>query len=43
MRVLKYGAWLVAQGFSSKPDIDSEESYSPIIKENIISLLISIF
>jgi len=39
---VRYKARLVAQGFSQRPGIDFEETYSPVVDANIFRYLISL-
>ena len=38
--ITRYETWLIAQGFSQKPNIDYEETYSPMIDTTILRYLI---
>ena len=40
--IIRYKAQLVAQGFSQRPSIDYEETYSPIMDTIIFQYLISL-
>ena len=40
--IIRYKAWLVAQGFSQRPRIDYEETYSPIMDTITYHFLISL-
>ena len=40
--IIRYKAWLVAQGFSQRPRIDYEETYSPIMDTITFPFLISL-
>jgi len=42
MVIVRYKAWLVAQDFSQRPDIDFEETYSPILSATTFRYLISL-
>ena len=39
---VRYKAWLVAQGFTQKPDIDYEETYSSVVDANTFRYLINL-
>ena len=38
--IMRYKAWLIAQGFSQRPSIDYEETYSPMMDATIFRYLI---
>ena len=38
---MRYKAWLVAQGFSQRPEIDYDETYSPVMDTITFRFLIS--
>ena len=40
--VMRYKARLVAQGFSQRPEIDYEETYSPMVDATTLRYLISL-
>jgi hypothetical protein len=40
--VVRYKARLVAQGFTQKPDIDCDETYSPVMSGIMFRYLISL-
>ena len=40
--IMKYKTWLMAQGFSQKPYIDYEETYTPVIDEITFRSLFSV-
>ena len=40
--IIRYKAWLVAQGFSQRPSIDYEETYAPVMDAIIFRFFISL-
>ena len=40
--IFRYKAWLVAQGFSQRPGIDYEETYSPVMDAITFRYLINL-
>jgi hypothetical protein len=40
--IVQYKAWFVAKGFSQRPDIDYEETYSPVVDAITFRFLIGL-